>query len=237
MLRYAQQMIVPEIGIDGQSRISAARVLIIGAGGLGTPVACYLAAGGIGNIGIMDGDKIEATNLHRQFLYDENDIGLSKAEVLVHKLQRQNPSIVITAIQAFLDKDMAEELFATYDIICDCTDNVTVRIIIDKACENLKKPLVYAAVREWEGYVTVLHLKKGVKLFDIFQEQELINESTNNCSISGVINTTCGIAGSMQASEVFKIICGLDNVLDGSLLCFNALVNKFRILHLNLSSG
>jgi molybdopterin/thiamine biosynthesis adenylyltransferase len=233
MLRYAQQIIVPEIGIEGQQRIAAAKVLIVGAGGLGTPVACYLAAGGIGNIGIMDGDKVDASNLHRQFLYHENDMGQNKAEVLVHKLRQQNPSIQITAIQGFLNQDMAEEIFSGFDIICDCTDNVTARVIIDQTCGNLKKPLVYAAVREWEGYVSVFHYKKEVKLFDIFPEQAFMDEATNNCSISGVINTTCGIAGSIQAAEVFKILSGSENVLDGSLLCFNSLVNKFRTLQIN----
>ena len=233
MLRYAQQIIVPEIGIEGQQRIASAKVLIIGAGGLGTPVACYLVAGGIGNIGIMDGDKVEASNLHRQFLYHENDIGQNKAEVLVHKLRQQNSSIQITAIQGFLNQDIAEEIFSGFDIICDCTDNVTARLIIDQTCGNLKKPLVYAAVREWEGYVSVLHYKKEVKLFDIFPEQAIMDESTHNCSISGVINTTCGIAGSIQAAEVFKILSRSENVLDGSLLCFNSLVNKFRTLQIN----
>jgi molybdopterin/thiamine biosynthesis adenylyltransferase len=233
MLRYAQQIIVPEIGIEGQQRIAAAKVLIVGAGGVGTPVACYLAAGGIGNIGIMDGDKVDASNLHRQFLYHENDMGQNKAEVLVHKLRQQNPSIQITAIQGFLNQDMAEEIFSGFDIICDCTDNVTARVIIDQTCGNLKKPLVYAAVREWEGYVSVFHYKKEVKLFDIFPEQAFMDEATNNCSISGVINTTCGIAGSIQAAEVFKILSGSENVLDGSLLCFNSLVNKFRTLQIN----
>jgi len=233
MLRYAQQMIIPGIGIEGQQRIEAAKVLIVGAGGLGTPLASYLAAGGIGNIGIIDGDKAEVTNLHRQFLYHETDIGQNKASVLVKKLRLQNPSIHITAIQEFLNQEMAEQLFCDYDIICDCTDNVTARKTIDLICGNMKKPLVYAAIREWEGYVTVLHHNKGVRLFDIFSEQIFMDESSNNCSISGVMNTTCGIAGSLQAGEVFKVLIGSEHVLDGTLLCFNALLNKFRTLHIN----
>jgi len=225
--RYLQQIIVPDIGIEGQNKLQQARVLIIGAGGLGTPVACYLVACGI-NVGIVDGDKIELTNLHRQFLYAENEVGQLKVNVLSQKLKHQNPQCQIDSYKCFLDENNATQIINQYHLVCDCTDNVSTRILVDQLCGELNKPLVYAAVKDWEGYVTVLHHTQKIKLLDIFDTQDLLYNANNNCSMAGIVNTTCGIVGSIQATEVIKIILDLNEILDGKILCINSATLSFK---------
>jgi adenylyltransferase/sulfurtransferase len=232
MQRYIQQMIVPEIGTEGQKRIGAAKVLIIGAGGLGIPLTTYLSSAGIGSIGIMDGDRVSASNLSRQFLYTEKEIGLLKVDLLAAKFLEQNPLVSINAHADMLTEENAYHYINPYDIICDCTDNAHARVAIDKTCGRLKKPLIYAVVRGWEGYVTVLHHTKEITLENIFSYQLLIDNETLNCSVTGIVNATCGIAGSIQAAEVMKIILGLPSRLDGGILTFNASDPVFRIFEL-----
>ena len=236
MNRYWQQMIVPEIGAEGQQRIAAAKVLIIGAGGLGTPVAVYLAAAGAGTIGIADGDIVAVSNLPRQFLYDEKDAGQSKARVLAAKLIGQNPGVSINVHDEILDKENGSRLIASYDVVCDCTDNPVARILIDSICGQLNKPLMYAVVKDWEGYVTVLHHTKRVSLQDIFSASSLLEQADMNCSTAGIVNTTCGIAGSIQACEALKIILGVSGSLDGGILCFNSLRGIYRVFVLQSPS-
>jgi len=236
MNRYWQQMIVPEIGATGQQRIAAAKVLVIGAGGLGTPVAVYLAAAGVNTIGIADGDIVSVSNLSRQFLYDEKDTGHSKAKVLAAKLTVQNPGVSINVHDEMLDKENGSLLIASYDVVCDCTDNAVARIFIDSVCRQLSKPLVYGVVKDWEGYVTVLHHTKRVSLQDIFAAASLLEQADLNCSVAGIVNTTCGIAGSIQACEALKIILGLPGHLDGGILCFNSLLGVFRVFTLQSAS-
>ena len=233
MNRYERQIIVPEIGRDGQQRISQARVLIVGAGGLGTPVATLLVAAGVGHIGIMDYDTIATSNLNRQYLYTLSDIGKSKVETIVERLRLQNPAIEIQSIPCRLNEEKAMQFFPQFDIICDCTDNAESRILIDKIAFATQKPLVFAAVEGWEGYVTILHHRKQIRLQDIFslnllQEKQLLN-------MSGIVNTTCSVAGSIQATEVLKLILQQNSdVLDGKIQCFNLLkciYKTFQIHH------
>ncbi len=228
MNRYWQQIIVPEISPEGQQKLANTKVLIIGAGGLGTIAAVYLAAAGVGTIGLADGDTVALSNLSRQFLYDESSIGKFKADILVAKLTAQNPDITLNAYQQNLDGENAISLIGAFDIICDCTDNAEARILINKSCGQLQKPLVYAVVKDWEGYVTVLHHTKKVSLEHIFSNASLLDNAALNCSLAGIVNTTCGIAGSIQAAEVFKIVLGMPSELDGSILCFNSLLPSFR---------
>jgi molybdopterin/thiamine biosynthesis adenylyltransferase len=232
MQRYLQQITVPEIGATGQQLLSTAKVLVVGAGGLGTPVAVYLVAAGIGTIGIADGDSIAVTNLHRQFLYTEKETGQLKATVLAAKLQEQNPGVHITAHTDMLNEDNAGHLISQYDIVCDCTDNADARISIDKTCGQLKKPLVYAVVKDWEAYITVLHHTKKITLATIFSLQALKENAALNCSVAGIVNTTCGIAASVQAAETIKIIIGMPGHLDGGILCLDARGPLFRVLQL-----
>ncbi len=233
MQRYIPQLLVPEIGSEGQKKISAARVLIIGAGGLGTPLAIYLAAAGVGTIGIVDGDQVGLSNLSRQFMYNPNDVGQSKAGSLSAKLKLQNPDIKVTVYPEMVTDNNIADYIASYDIICDCTDNAQARILIDHTCSNMHKPLVYAVVRGWEGYVAVFHHQQKRSLEDVFTYQDMIDHDALNCSVAGIVNAACGIAGSIQASEAIKIIVGIDSELDGGILMFNAMGPVFKVFKLN----
>jgi len=229
MARYQQQQLVSEIGEDGQRKIKAAKVLIIGAGGLGTPVATYLASAGVGCIGIVDGDVISLSNLHRQFLYTDAEVGLLKSYTLAEKLRLMNQEIAVNSYPFYLDAQNGPEILKEYDVICDCTDDVETRILIDEMCHNYHKPLIYAAILEWEGYLTVLNHNKKIRLGNIFSELSLREHAANSCSVSGIVNTTCGIVGSMQAAEVLKIILGINSNVDGSILCINTILNSYRL--------
>ena len=231
-MRYLQQGLVNEIGIEGQRKLNGARVLIAGAGGLGTPVATYLAAMGIGTIGIADFDIVQETNLHRQFNYTPEDIGKLKTEVLSSRLRTQNPDVTINPYEEKLGLENLSEILGKYDLICDCTDNVNTRILLDKTCKELNKKLVYAAVRGWQGYVSILHGNAEISLTDIFSESELLFESQNSCSMSGVISTVCGIIGTHQANEALKIVLGLESNLDGAIFSYDGLTNQSRTLRL-----
>jgi molybdopterin/thiamine biosynthesis adenylyltransferase len=229
--RYTQQFLLPEIGLAGQEKLQAASVLVVGAGGLGTPLSVGLAAMGVGTLGIVDGDKVETGNLHRQFIYTPADIGQNKAAVIQQKLLQQNPDITINYLSHHLTTENATDVLAAYDIVCDCTDNIETRTLIDAVCKQLNKPLVYAAVSGWEGYVTVLHYHKKVGLQQAFPPENNISGAAN-CTVSGIAPPVCSIAANHQATEVLKIILGLNDVLDGKILCFNARLNIYRVLKL-----
>jgi adenylyltransferase/sulfurtransferase len=160
MSRYVRQIAVSGVGAEGQKRIEQAKALIVGAGGLGTPLAAMLAAAGVGTLGIADKDTIEISNLNRQFLYGESEIGQKKAEILTAKLKNQNPNVVFRTFATVLNENNIVEIFNDFDIICDCTDNVSTRLLLDETAKKLQKPLVYAAANAWEGMVTVLHYRK-----------------------------------------------------------------------------
>ncbi len=231
--RYKHQITIEEIGSKGQKKLSNSKVLIVGAGGLGTYLSSFLASMGIGKLGIIDFDTIELSNLNRQIMYSEQDIGQTKASVLSHKLSHINSAIQIEAYLHKVEDKNCHYLFQAYDIICDCTDNLNSRIEIDRLCQVFQKPLVYAAIGGWQGYVTVLHAKNKIGLSNILSLEEYAANEILNCSQAGIINTTCSIAGSMQANEVIKEILELNNRMDGYLMCFNSIKNvyrKFKIL-------
>ncbi|REG97846.1 HesA/MoeB/ThiF family protein [Flavobacterium aquicola] len=229
-MRYLQQNLVSEFSLNGQSKLREVKILIAGAGGLGTPAATYLTAMGIGTLGIADFDVIQQTNLHRQFAFSPADIGKLKTKVLSAVLTKQNPDIQIRCHNVKLTEENAVSIVKDYDLICDCTDNVTTRLLLDKVCKGLDKKLIYGAVRGWQGYITILHGNSQIGLTDIFRESDLIFESENNCNVSGVISTICGIIGSQQANEAIKIILGLQSNLDGAIFCFDGLTCNSKIL-------
>jgi molybdopterin/thiamine biosynthesis adenylyltransferase len=233
MERYIQQMMVPEIGTEGQKKLQEAKVLIIGAGGLGVPLSTYLVTAGIGTLGIIDGDTIARSNLHRQFAYREEDVGQSKVKVLQSFLAARNSTVVTNSYDKMLDASNAKEYISQYDVICDCTDNAEARILIDKICGEENKPLVYAAVRDWQGYVTVLHHKNRVSLEDIFSSELLLSDEVAGCSVAGIVGAVCGIAGSLQATEVIKVIVGMESELDWGVMCFDVRAGVFRIFNIN----
>ncbi len=221
-------MQVPEIGESGQLKIKQARVLVIGAGGLGCPVLQYLAAVGVGNIGIVDFDKIELHNLHRQILYTENHIDKSKVITAKSVLENFNPHITIQTFEEKLTLENASEIITNFDFIVDGTDNFTTRYIINDSCVVLNKPLIYGSIFKFEGQVAVFNYKKSKNLRDLFP-QPPNPEDVPNCSVNGVLGTLPGIIGTLMAQEVLKLILGLPT-LKNELVLFDTLNFNFTKL-------
>lgn len=220
--RYSRQTVLPEIGIEGQLKLKAAKVLIIGAGGLGCPVLQYLAAAGVGYIGIADHDKVEASNLQRQILYTPDDIGKHKATVAKGKAGALNPFIQIEAYVINVTSANALSLIEPYDIVVDGSDNFATRYLLNDACVILNKPLVFGSIFKFEGQVSVFNYKEGPTYRCIFPEQPSPDE-TPNCAVIGVVASLPGIVGTLQANEVIKMITGVGETLSGRLLVLNAL--------------
>ncbi len=220
--RYNRHIIMPEIGISGQEKLKNAKVLVIGAGGLGCPVLQYLTAAGVGTIGICDFDYVDESNLQRQILFDTADIGKSKAKIAKQKLAAQNPYIQFNVHDFKLDKNNALELFAGYDIIVDGSDNFPTRFLVNDACVITGKPLVFGAIYKFEGQVSVFNYQGGPTYRCLVPEQPDSSEMPS-CSQIGVIGVLPGIIGAYQASEVIKIITGTGNVLSGKLLMIDTL--------------
>lgn len=230
MKRYQKQIQLPEFGVNGQEKLLNASVLIVGAGGLGVVVSSYLSSMGIGRIGICDFDSIEESNLHRQFLYTLEDIGRKKSTVLSNKLRLQNPGIQIVDFNVRLNPENVESIFETFQIICDCTDNLESRFLIDKFCKRGKKTLIHGAVSEWQGYLTVFYYKNKIGLSDVFHFEHFLK--AESCSMNGINSPICGIIGSYMSNEVVKVIFELDQVIEGNLVYIDSLKNMFRILSL-----
>ncbi|MBA4155404.1 HesA/MoeB/ThiF family protein [Flavobacterium sp.] len=233
MNRYQPQMLLPEIGEAGQEKLTKSKILVVGAGGLGTVVATYLAAMGIGRIGIVDFDAVAETNLHRQFQYTPNNIGEKKATLLAQKISTQNTSILINALSEQLTKENATRLMANYDIVCDCTDNIFARVLIDKQCNAHQLPLVHGAVSDWQGYVTLFHYKNKFHYSHLIEVEDLLRAQT--CVDNGISSPICGMIGSIMANEALKIVLNTDTTLDGKLLYINGLTNVFKTLTLKKS--
>jgi molybdopterin/thiamine biosynthesis adenylyltransferase len=227
-LRYSRQMQLPEIGELGQLKIKQARVLVIGAGGLGCPVLQYLAAVGVGNIGIVDFDKVELHNLHRQILYTENHVGQLKSTSAKTILENLNPHIIIQSFEEKVTLENVKELLNNYDIIVDGTDNFTTRYIINDTCVALQKPLVYGSIFKFEGQVAVFNHKNSKNLRDLFP-QPPNTEDVPNCAVNGVLGTLPGVIGSMMAQETLKLILELPT-LKNELLLFDTLNLNFTKL-------
>uniref|UniRef100_UPI00404B7E8A HesA/MoeB/ThiF family protein n=1 Tax=Flavobacterium sp. TaxID=239 RepID=UPI00404B7E8A len=234
MKRYAQQVKLPEIGIVGQEKIQNSAVLIVGAGGLGTVVATYLASMGFGKILIVDFDSVDETNLHRQFLYTEFDIGEKKANVLAKKLNVQNSQIQIIPIVERITDENFSHIISNSSIVCDCSDNLATRFLLDMQCHQFKIPLVHGAASTWEGYITLFHYKKQFQYKDLFGIKTLLQ--ADSCENIGISSPICGIVGSTMANEVLKIVLDLESNLDGGILYINGLQNVFKVLKLKKSN-
>lgn len=220
--RYHRHIIMPEIGLEGQLKLKQAKVLVIGAGGLGCPVLQYLTAAGVGTIGICDFDFVDESNLQRQILFDTSDIGKSKAKIARQKLQAQNPYVKFNVHDFKLDKTNALELFGMYDIIVDGSDNFPTRFLVNDACVISGKPLVFGAIYKFEGQVSVFNYQDGPTYRCLVPEQPDSSEMLS-CSQIGVIGVLPGIIGAYQASEVIKMITGVGRLLSGKLLMIDTL--------------
>ena len=234
MNRYNRHIILSEIGQKGQDKLSNAKVLVVGAGGLGCPVLQYLTAAGIGTIGIIDFDVVEESNLQRQVLFGTSSLGKSKAIAAKERLMDLNNTITIHAYSEKLTHKNAIELFKDYDIIVDGTDNFATRYLINDASLITNKPLVYGAIYKFEGQVAVFNYQKGPSYRCLFPTPPK-EGAIPNCSEIGVLGVLPGIIGSMQATEVLKIILRLGDILSGKLFCYNALTTHTTTLIINRS--
>ncbi|HXL54885.1 MAG TPA: HesA/MoeB/ThiF family protein [Chitinophagaceae bacterium] len=235
--RYQRQILLKEFGEAAQQKLLHAKVLVIGAGGLGCPALQYLAAAGVGTIGIVDDDIVTLTNLHRQILYSTDDIGQPKAERAAFKLQQLNPDITITPYNFRLANKNALNIISDYDIIIDGTDNFSSRYMINDACVLLNKALVYGAISRFEGQVAIFNCKTddeimSVNYRDLFPDPPK-DGTILNCAEEGVLGVLPGIIGCMQASETIKLITGIGKPLINRLLTYNALTNQFYELALS----
>lgn len=229
--QYNRQIILPEFGIQGQEKLKAARVLMIGAGGLGCPVLQYLVAAGVGTVGIVDDDVVDVSNLHRQILYSVADMGSPKAVTAKHKLELLNPFVAITSYQERLTSDNAPRLVEMYDLIIDGSDNFPTRYLVNDTCMALSKPLIFGSIFKFEGQVSVFNYQEGPNYRDVFPEAPPADE-VPNCSEIGVIGVLPGMIGTYMANEAIKIICGTGETLSGKLLTINALDNSMNVFEI-----
>jgi molybdopterin/thiamine biosynthesis adenylyltransferase/rhodanese-related sulfurtransferase len=227
--RYSRHLVMPEVGDEGQRRLKASSVVVVGAGGLGIPVSVYLAAAGFGRIGIVDGDVVELSNLQRQFLFSEADVGHPKAQLLRSKLFAINPNVRVEAYETKLDSSNAMKVLEPYDIVVDATDNFPSRYLINDACVLLGKPDVYASVFRFDGQASVFSTRDGPCYRCLYPEPPP-PESVQSCAEAGVFGVLTGIMGSVQANQALNIALGRDAPLAGKLLLFNGLETSFNEL-------
>jgi adenylyltransferase/sulfurtransferase len=230
--RYSRHLIMPEVTSEGQSRLKAARVLCIGAGGLGSPAALYLAAAGVGTIGIVDFDNVDLSNLQRQILHGTKDIGRGKLESARDRLQDINPQIQIDLHKCRFSSENASQLVAKYDVVVDGSDNFPTRYLSNDVCVFTRKPNIYGSVFRFEGQTTVFAPHLGGPCYRCLFPEPPPPESVPNCAQAGVLGVLPGIIGMLQAIETLKLILGIGEALVGRLLHFDALKVKFRELNL-----
>lgn len=220
---------MPEVGLIGQEKLKQAKVLVIGAGGLGCPVLQYLTAAGVGTVGILDYDKVSISNLHRQILFTDEDLGKPKTERASQKLKKLNPLVNFRIHNVKLTKENALEIISKYEIIVDGSDNFSTRFLVNDACVILDKPLVFGAIYKFMGQISVFNYRNGPTYRCLFPEQS-VDDEIPNCSTIGVIGVIPGIIGTMQASETIKIIIEKGEVLSGKLFQIDALSFKTDII-------
>ncbi|MFZ0035996.1 MAG: molybdopterin-synthase adenylyltransferase MoeB [Candidatus Acidiferrales bacterium] len=231
ILRYSRHLIMPEVGMDGQLKLKRARVLLVGTGGLGAPLGLYLAAAGVGTLGIVDFDKVDFTNLQRQVAFGTSDVGRPKIEAAAERLGNLNPEIRIERYETQLTSENALEIFRDYDIIADGTDNFPTRYLVNDACVLLGKPNVYGSIFRFEGQASVFGYPGGPCYRCLYPEPPPPG-LVPSCAEGGVLGVLPGIIGSIQAMETLKLILKSGEPLVGRLLLFDALGMKFRELRL-----
>ena len=231
--RYIRQTALKGFGEAGQKKLAAAKVLVIGAGGLGVPVLTYLNAMGVGKIGVVDHDIVSITNLHRQVLYGQNDVGQSKVISALGKLKAQNSDGELVVYNTFLNTKNALEIIADYDVVVDTSDNFPTRYLVNDACVILKKPFIYGALHGYEGQVSVFNYHNGPTYRCLFPLMPKENE-VPNCNEHGVLGIIPGIIGNLQALETIKVITGIGEALSGKLLIFDGLNQSYQKIKFKL---
>jgi len=233
LLRYSRHILLPEIGVEGQQKLLGAHALVIGAGGLGSPAALFLAASGVGTLTLCDGDTVDLTNLQRQILHHTSSIGMPKATSAQTALAGINPEVRVIALNERVDETRLLELAAQADVVLDCSDNFATRYALNRVCVQLKKPLVSGAATRFDGQVTVFDLRHAHSpcYHCLYPEQTEAEET--RCAVMGVFAPLVGIIGSLQAAEVLKLLLDAGTSLCGKLLLLDALHMELRTVKLN----
>jgi len=228
--RYSRHIILPEVGLDGQKRLKAASVVCIGTGGLGSPLLLYLAAAGVGRIGIVDFDVVDSSNLQRQIIHGTSGVGTSKLESAKQRIQDINPFCEVDLYNTRITSENALDILRPYDVVVDGTDNFPTRYLVNDACVLLGKPNVYGSIFRFEGQASVFNYQDGPNYRDVFPEPPPPG-MVPSCAEGGVLGVLCGVIGSIQATEAIKVILGMDNTLSGRLLLYDAQKMSFRELN------
>src|SRR3990172_557376 len=236
ILRYSRHLIMPEVGMEGQQRLKAAKVLCVGAGGLGSPLALYLAAAGVGTLGIVDFDVVDTTNLQRQIIHTTADVGRKKLDSAAEKLKAINPYLDIRAFETRLTSDNALELARQFDMVVDGTDNFPTRYLVNDACVLTGKPNVYGSIFRFEGQVSVFATRQGPCYRCLYPEPPPPG-LVPSCAEGGVLGVLPGVIGVIQATEAIKILLGIGETLAGRLLLYDALSMRFEELRLRRDPG
>ena len=230
LLRYSKQIILKQVGVLGQKKISSTKVLIVGVGGLGCPLVLYLSSLGINNIGIADHDKVDFSNLNRQILFNTRDVGKFKVTQAKKFLKKVNKKIKINIYKEMIIEKNIQSILPQYDIICDCSDNFPTRYLLNDFCLKNKKILISAAISKFEAHIFNFNFSKNIPCYRCFMPE--IPDEENKCDAEGILPTVAGIAGTLQANEVVKSIIEKKNELVGKMIVFNALNLNFRKIKL-----
>ena len=230
--RYARHLMLPELGVEGQERLKKASVLCVGAGGLGSPLLLYLAAAGVGRIGIVDGDLVEVSNLQRQVIHGTGSLGGSKAISAAKRIADLNPLCQVEVHEHMLDSDNALDLIGSYDLVCDGSDNFPTRFLVNDACVLKRRPLIYGSVQRFDGQVSVFNRSPDSPNYRDLLPEPPPAGAVPSCSEAGVMGVMPGLIGLLQATEAIKLITGIGECLDGRLLVVDALSMRFRELTL-----
>lgn len=228
--RYSRHFLLSEIGESGQQKLAEASVLLVGVGGLGSPIALYLAAAGVGRIGLVDDDVVSESNLQRQVLYDETQVGLSKVECAKQRLLKQNSEMVVDVYACRFDGSCARELVEGYDLVVDGCDNYQTRYLIDEVCAQLDKPYVYGSIGEFAGQVSLFNYKGGMRYRDLYPYDE--EQASKPTQVGGVMGVVPGLIGCLEASEVIKVITECGSPLRNKLFVLDSLTMESQLLEL-----
>ena len=227
--RFSRQIIIKDIGVLGQKKILFSKVLIVGAGGLGSPVAEFLSRAGIGSLGIVDNDKVSLSNLHRQSLYNTSDIGKYKVKIAKDKIKKINPNTKVTIYKLRLSNDNFNKIINDYDYIVDGSDNFTTKFLLNDFCLKFKKILVTGAISKFDGHIFTFNFKnRKIPCLRCFYQESNISDDLLNCESEGILGTVAGIVGTIQANEVLKKILNIGTVLDGYIFILDLLNLNFR---------
>lgn len=228
--RYSRQTMLPCIGDEGQRKLLKARVAVIGLGGLGAPAATYLAGAGIGTLVLVDADTVSLSNLQRQVLYSEKEIGMSKAECAARRLNALNSTVATVPFARRLTEQNGEDILHGCDVVVDCTDNYEARYTIDSLCRKLGIPWVYGSIGEFSGQVSIFGYKSGTRYTDLYPDRDALCSLPH--SVRGVLGAVPGVIGAIQANEVVKLIAGCEDILDGRLFTIDLMSMETNIFNL-----